>query len=73
MREKLTAYTFDVKWVPGKYTYIADALSRAPVFPPDKEIDLQVDTALSCLVATSDPALSIITNNIDSDYTGLPN
>ena len=68
MREKLTAYTFEVKWVPGKDHYIADALSRAPVFPPDKEIDLQVDTALSCLIATSDPSLHIITQHIDSDY-----
>ena len=64
MREKLTAYTFDVKWVPGKDHYIADALSRAPVFPPDEDIDLQVDTALSCLIATSDPSLSLITQHI---------
>ena len=54
MMEKLTAFTFEVKWVSGKSHRIADALSRAPVFPPDEEIDLQVDTALTCLLATSD-------------------
>ena len=71
MREKLTAYTFIVKWVRGKDHFIADALSRAPVFPPDEDIDLKVDTALTCLIATSDPALKIVTDSIDSDYTAL--
>ena len=68
MMEKLTAFTFEVKWVAGKTHRIADALSRAPVFPPDEDIDLQIDTALTCLLATSDPALSIVKQHIDSDY-----
>ena len=32
MREKLTNFSFKVKWVEGKTHMIADALSRAPVF-----------------------------------------
>ena len=68
MMEKLTAFTFEVKWVAGKSHRIADALSRAPVFPPDEEIDLQVDTALTCLLATCDPALSIVKYHIDENY-----
>ena len=38
LQEKLQDYTFTVVWSPGKTNYIADALSRAPVFdPPEKE------------------------------------
>ena len=29
LREKITMYTFNVRWVPGKTHYISDALSRA--------------------------------------------
>ena len=36
-REKLASYTFEVIWTPGKTHYIADALSRAPVFDPVEE------------------------------------
>ena len=32
MREKIMEYTPEVKWVPGKTHYIADALSRSPMF-----------------------------------------
>ena len=32
LREKMQAYNFKVKWVPGKLHLIADALSRAPHF-----------------------------------------
>ena len=39
MREKLTVYSFTVQWVEGKTHYIADALSRYPVFNPDQSID----------------------------------
>ena len=31
-REKIMFYNFSVKWVRGKTLYIANALSRAPVF-----------------------------------------
>ena len=32
----LTCYNFDLSWREGKTNHIADALSRAPVFPPDE-------------------------------------
>ena len=47
---------------------IADALSRAPIFPGTDELDIQVDTALAHLAATCDPALKIVHESIDSDY-----
>ena len=37
MREKVQAFTFKVKWVQGKTHYIADTLSRSPVFAPEEE------------------------------------
>ena len=52
MREKVAKYSFDVNWVPGKTHYIADALSRAPLFSPQEELDLEIDTTIMCLVAT---------------------
>lgn len=36
-REKLVDYNFTVNWTPGKDHLIADALSRAPVFPGEEE------------------------------------
>ena len=30
-------FTFEVNWVEGRTHYIADALSRAPVFAPEEE------------------------------------
>ena len=68
MREKLTGYTFNVQWVPGKMHDIADTLSRASLFAPEEDSVLQVDTALSCLTITQDPAMSVISDNIDEDY-----
>ena len=35
-RERLTEFTFDIEWREGKSNEIADALSRAPVFPPNE-------------------------------------
>jgi|GEM_PF-2645699 len=67
-REKLTPYRFQVKWIQGKNHFIADALSRAPVFAPEEEPDMQVDTALSCMIMTKDPALESITSMVDEDY-----
>ena len=32
MREKIAHFNFELNWVSGKNHYIADALSRAPVF-----------------------------------------
>ena len=42
MREKLTSFTFDISWKEGKSNYIADALSRYPVFPPKEIINEKV-------------------------------
>ena len=71
MREKVAKYSFDVNWVPGKTHYIADALSRAPLFSPQEQPDLDIDTAITCLAATSHPSLSVITKAIDDDYRSL--
>ena len=67
-RECLTPYSFTVKWVPGKSHVIADTLSRAPLYAPEEDPDITVDTALTCLTATSDPAIDIVLSSIDDDY-----
>ena len=36
-KEKLTGYNFKIEWREGKTNEIADALSRAPVFPPHEK------------------------------------
>ena len=46
MREKIIEFTFEVKWVEGKTHYIADALSRAPVFTPEEE-EFTIDCAIT--------------------------
>ena len=38
MREKIAHFNFELKWVTGKNHYIADALSRAPVFGPKEQL-----------------------------------
>ena len=43
MREKIMEYTPEVKWVPGKTHYIADALSRSPLFDTNND-----DYTISC-------------------------
>ena len=58
MREKIQEFTFEVKWVQGKTHYIADTLSRSPVFAPQEE-ELTIDCTIthcrqiSCLLYTS--------------------
>ena len=54
--------------MPGKTHNIADALSRAPIFPGGDDLDIPIDTALAYLVTTNDPALKIIHECIDEDY-----
>ena len=71
MREKVANYSFEVNWVPGKTHYIADALSRAPLFLPQEQPDLEIDTAITCLVATSHPSMDIISRAVDDDYRAL--
>ena len=47
IREKLLDFSFTVSWVPGKTHYIADALSRYPVFGPH-EMELPIDDVATC-------------------------
>jgi len=66
-REKLTPYCFDVKYTPGKTHYIADALSRAPVFdPPEREL-LDDASAVTTMALSSDPALVKLSKAAEED------
>ena len=60
MREKILPYSFSVTWVPGKTHYIADALSRYPVFQPEAD-HIPTEDAVICLQATADTSLKCIT------------
>ena len=70
IREKLVEYTFTVDWVPGKTHHIADALSRAPLFSPEDEDDMQIDNARVCLAQLKERnvELAMILDSIDADY-----
>ena len=60
-REKLTGYNFDLSWCEGKTNQIADALSRAPVFPASEaETGNFIDFchAISKLQKDPDPILA---------------
>ena len=57
-----------MKWVPGKNHVIADTLSRAPLHAPEEDPDITVDTALTCLTETNDPAIDMVLSSIDEDY-----
>ena len=65
---KVAMYNFTVKWTPGKTHFIADALSRAPLFQPKDLPGLEIDTAITCLSMTSSTSLDIIYSAIDDDY-----
>ena len=63
MREKIIPYTFKITWVAGKTYYIADALSRYPVFGQDED-NFNVDTDIKWLRSlTAEP------ENLKSIYT----
>ena len=68
MCEKVAMYNFQVKWTPGKTHLIKDALSLAPLFAPKDLPGLEIDTAITCLSATSSASLDIIYSSIDEDY-----
>ena len=72
-RERLTGYNFDLSWQEGKTNQIADALSRAPVFPASEaETTGLVDVchAISTLQKEPDPILApmIKAAKADTDY-----
>jgi transposase InsO family protein len=71
IREKLAEYTFKVQWVPGKTHYIADALSRAPLFAADDLSDMAIDTARTCLADTAKPKLTEVLDAVDEGYREL--
>ena len=48
MREKLTNFSFKVKWVKGKMHMIAETLSLALVFQPEEEEKETHETAIHC-------------------------
>ena len=41
--DKVSGYDFEIVWVPGKTHCLADALSRAPVDPPEQETSASAD------------------------------
>ena len=68
MCEKVAIYSFKVQWTPGKTHLIADALSRAPLFTAQDLPGLEIDTAITCLSATSSSSLEVVYSSIDEDY-----
>ena len=71
--EKLVEYNMVVKWVPGKSHFMADTLSRAPMFSPPShdEDEFTIDTARSCHTQSVEKnhELKLILDSLDSDYT----
>ena len=67
MREKILPCSFTVTWVPGKTHYIADALSRYPVFQPEAD-HIPTEDAIVCLSTTAVNTLQCITDAITQDY-----
>ena len=59
MREKLAHFNFELKWVAGKMHYIADALSRAPVFGPKEQLK-ETEEESRCLKIIDDPIINLI-------------
>ena len=47
---------------------IADTLSRAPLYASEEDQDITLDTALTCLISTRDPAIEVIFSSLDEDY-----
>lgn len=66
IREKLVIYSFSLRWVAGKEHSIADALSRAPFFPPDRDMEIPLRS-----IDVNDPALHFILSSVDAVYAEL--
>ena len=62
-------YNFTVKLVPGKTHYIADVLSRPPVFSAAEleEDPRDIEDTIHCLRISNDPALNIITEVVEDN------
>ena len=70
MREKVMEYNFTIQWLEGKLNTLAEALSHAPHFALNDEIDENtIVTAARCDAV--DPALSYILEAADGDYQRL--
>jgi len=67
IREKLLPYSFTVTWVEGKTHFIADALSRSPVFEPEEDVTQEIE-AMTRAITYQDPALDEITDKTDMEY-----
>ena len=67
MREKIIEYCFEVKWVKGRSHYIADTLSRVPVFDTQEE-ELTIDCAINCQTKHGE-TMSNINNLRGREYT----
>ena len=67
-REKISDYPLKIKWCPGKDHLVADALSRAPVFPCSDDPDL--DTVYISRTVCQDPLFQSIINSahVDKNY-----
>jgi hypothetical protein len=69
--QKLSPYTFDVKWVAGKQHLIADALSRAPIENP--ELHEEQDIACSPIlifessIESKDRLLEVVIEEAEKD------
>ena len=70
LREKLMPYKFQVQWVPGKHHYIADALSRAPLFVKEAE-ELEVDAAVACTIRSNSVTMKSIIQAASEDSVYL--
>ena len=73
-REHLVDYNFDVRWCPGKEHLIADALSRAPVFPASPDTSTAQICSFSvedtCDIISRDPAFApiLVESSADPEY-----
>ncbi|TRY81017.1 hypothetical protein TCAL_15520, partial [Tigriopus californicus] len=75
-QEIFSSYSFTVDWNAGKDHLIADALSRAPLFPADStenELHLPLDCDIVSYRTTSDPAITFLFSQakLDYDYQAL--
>ena len=73
-RERLTGYTFQIEWREGKTNEIADALSRAPVFPANESDSADfVDVCYAISTLKQEPSNPILAPlldgaKVDTDY-----